>query len=492
MLEQLGGRTIATGTITKRAVDATKAGPSDLYLWDDDLSGFGVKVTPAGAKVYLLQYRVGGRGHPTRRYTIGKHGAMTPDQARKRAKELAHMVERGIDPRQADDDAKAAKAEALRQADESARLLDELTFTKQVDTWLKEYEVDHRVRTVDQARSIVALYLRPALGDKPLPHITRADLQPIIDAIPLRSRANRLAVYAYASIFFRWAMERGTIDANPIKTMAKPKAPEARDRVLTDDELAAVWTGAGKLTGPYGAFYRLLILTGQRRDEVAGMKWPELDRARAAWTIPADKAKNGKTHIVPLAPAVMAELDAQSLARQIKAKANKPDAATWSKAGPVLTTDGATSIRSYSKAKIALDTAIAETRGSNDQPAPILAWRVHDLRRTMATGLQRLGVRLEVTEATLNHLSGSRAGIVAVYQQHDWASEKRDALRGWAAAVLAIVSGHRAEQFKNDAGEADPKAWQGYIAACVANGGLPVPIDQDNVVPIGAATKLAG
>ena len=483
---------MATGTITKRAVDAIKPGAGDLFLWDDELSGFGVKVTPAGAKVYLLQYRVGGRGHPTRRYTIGKHGAMTPVQARDRAKELAHMVELGIDPRQADDDAKAAKAEALRLAAERTRLEGELTFTKQVDIWLKEYAVDHRDRTMEQARSIVANHLRPALNDKPVPHITRADLQAIIDAIPLRNRASRVAVYAYASIFFRWAMERGTIDASPINTMAKPKAPEARNRVLTDDELAAVWTGAGKLTGPFGAFYRLLILTGQRRDEVAGMKWPELDRARAIWTIPADKAKNKKTHIVPLSPVVVAELDAVSLARQIKAKAEKPDAATWPKAGPVLTTDGATSIRNYSKAKIALDKAIAETRGSKEHPAPIPAWRVHDLRRTLATGLQRLGIRLEVTEAALNHLSGSRAGIVAVYQQHDWAAEKRDALRGWAAAVLAIVAGHRPAQFTNEAGETDPKAWQGYIAACVANGGQPVPIDQDNVVPIGVAAKLAG
>jgi hypothetical protein len=150
----------------------------------------------------------------------------------------------------------------------------------------------------------------------------------------------------------------------------------------------------------------------------------------------------------------------------------------------VLTTDGATSIRNYSKAKIALDTAIAETRGTKEQPAPIAAWRVHDLRRTLATGLQKLGVRLEVTEAALNHLSGSRAGIVAVYQQHDWAAEKRDALRGWAAAVLAIMAGHRPEQFTNDAGEADPSAWQGYIAGCVANGGQPVTLERDNVVQL--------
>lgn len=480
---------MAIGKITKDSVDKLAKGAVDLFTWDDKLSGFGVKVTPAGAKVYLFQYRVGGRGNPTRRYTIGKHGALTPDQARTRAKQLAAMVEGGIDPRQAEDDAKAAKAEAQREAEANARLLGELTFTKQVDVWLSEYEVDHRTRTVDQARSIVELYLRPALADKPLPHITRADLQPIIDAIPLRSRAVRLAAYAYASIFFRWAVERGTVAANPIKTMAKPKAPEARDRVLTDNELGAVWNASTTLSGPFGVFYRLLILTGQRRDEVAGMKWAELDRARSIWTIPADKAKNGKTHIVPLAPAVVAELDAIAVALQVKAKAKEPHATAWPKAGPVLTTDGATSIRSYSKAKLALDAAIAEARGTDERPAPLPAWRVHDLRRTLATGLQRLDVRLEVTEAVLNHLSGSRAGIVAVYQQHDWAAEKRDALRGWAAAVLAIVAGHRPEQFTNEADEADPKAWRAYVMACVANGGKLVPIDQDNVLPFDSVKK---
>ena len=222
------------------------------------------------------------------------------------------------------------------------------------------------------------------------------------------------------------------------------------------------------------------------------MKWPELDRARGIWTIPADKAKNDKEHIVPLSPVVIAELDALSLARQIKARINDLDAKRWPKAGPVLTTDGATSIRSYSKAKIALDTAIGEMLGDKGRPAPLRPWRVHDLRRSMATGLQRLGVRLEVTEAVLNHVSGSRAGIVGIYQQHDWKDEKRDALRSWAAAVVAIVAGRRPEQFNNAAGEADPKAWQGYIAACVANGGQPVPIEPGNVVPIGGAAHSAG
>ena len=187
---------MATGTITKRAVDAIKAGKADLFLWDDDLSGFGVKVTPRtkktpdGTKVYLFQYRVGGRGNPTRRYTIGKHGALTPDQARTIAKGLAHQVEQGIDPRQAEDEAKAAKVEAQRLADEQARLEGELAFSKLAPKFLEWYEDDkvRRASSVRMARLVIDRYLTPTLANKPLPKITRDDLWPIFDAIPAAKR----------------------------------------------------------------------------------------------------------------------------------------------------------------------------------------------------------------------------------------------------------------------------------------------------------------
>nr|WP_281384777.1 site-specific integrase [Novosphingobium piscinae] len=268
--------------------------------------------------------------------------------------------------------------------------------------------------------------------------------------------------------------------------MAKPEGPPARDRVLTDDELAAVWSAAVDLRDPYGAFYRLLILTGQRREEVSGMTWAELDRATSTWTIPGPRAKNGKAHIVPLAPAVVAEFDRLALAVQVAAKEKEPDARRWPKSGPVLQTYKRVAIRSYSKAKAELDAAITKARG---EAGPLSPWRVHDLRRTLATGLQRLGVRFEVTEATLNHVSGSRAGIAGVYQRHDWREEKRDALRSWAATVAAIAAGHRPAQFANAAGEADPEAWRAFIRACVENGGQPVEREPNNVVDITTAKK---
>jgi integrase len=217
--------------------------------------------------------------------------------------------------------------------------------------------------------------------------------------------------------------------------MEKPPAPPAREHVLSDIEVQLFWQATPKLSAPFDSFARILLLTGQRRSEVAGMAWAELDRASATWTIPKARAKNKAANIVPLSAPVMAELDA--LAVKVWG-GNWPDGKRiWPIDGLVLTTTGKTPISGLSKAKAKLDTEMVKLAGQR----PVEPWRFHDIRRTVATSMQRLGVRLEVTEAALHHLSGSRAGIVGVYQRHDWKDEKRAALEAWAARVEAIVAG---------------------------------------------------
>lgn len=433
---------MAQASITKRAVDAAKPADRDYFLWDDSVAGFGLKVTPAGGKVYLFQYRIARPGHAERtapkRYTIGKHGSLTPDQARKRAKELAALVEQGIDPRQRELSDLAAKDEAARLANEKARIESELAFERVAALWLDHYENEkgRRPSSVGMAKLVVNRHLMPKLRGKSMPHIARADLQRVIDGLPISQRGIRRAVFAYASVLFGWAAKRGDIAANPLKEMAKPEPPQARDRVLKDVELIAVWNATAKLPCPFGAFYRLLILTGQRRSEVAGLNWGELDRATATWTIPAERAKNGVAHIVPLSDAVIAELDL--LAKAAHNDDSASPAEHWPKAGLVLTTTGRTPISGMTRAKRLLDEAVAESRGGEGLPD----WRVHDLRRTMATGFQRLGIRFEVTEATLNHVSGAKGGIAGVYQRHDWKEEKRSALEAWARHIGALLSDH--------------------------------------------------
>jgi integrase len=434
---------MAKAPITKRTVDAAKPAAAEYIVWDDGgketVKGFGLKVTPAGGKVYLYQYRLARPGAadqtPPRKYTIGKHGNLTPDQARIRAKELAAMVDHGIDPRQTELDALATKDEAKRQTEEKAKQEGELAFEKVASRWLEHYEIGHRPRSYGQAKLVIDKHLAPTLRGKPLPAITRNNIQAILDGIPARQLASRRTVYAYASIFFGWALQRGYVAESPLLSVEKPKAPKSRDHVLSDNELALVWQATEKLRAPLGAFYRVLMLTGQRREEVAGMTWAELDRASATWIIPADKAKNGVAHIVPLAPAVVEELDGVALAVRVKAKEDSPDGKRWPKVGPVMSIKGTIALSCFSQAKTALDIAVAKGAEA------IKPWRVHDLRRTLATGLQRLGVRFEVTEAVLNHVSGARAGVAGIYQRHDWKDEKRAALSAWASHIERLISG---------------------------------------------------
>lgn len=433
---------MAKAIISKRTVDAAMPASKDVILWDEKLPGFGLKVTPAGGKSYLYRFRLARPGEAERtapaKYSIGKHGELAPEQARKRAQELAALVAQGIDPRELEADSRRAKDEAKRQAKEKARLESDLAFFRMADLWLTHYEGEkgRRPSSVRQAKLVVENYLKPALGDKPLPHIARADLQPVLDAVPVTKKAMRRAVFAYASVLFGWAARRGDISRNPLVDMAKPPAPKARDRVLGDDELVEVWKAADTMPAPWGPFYRLAILTGQRREEVAALRWVELDRGAREWIIPADRAKNGVVHIVPLSDSVVQELDAIAGGKG------------WPKSGFVLSTTGRTPISGFSKAKKALDAKVLELRkkgsvaGSELELLP--AWRLHDLRRTVATGLQRLGVRFEVTEAVLNHVSGAKGGVAGIYQRHDWKDEKRAALGAWAAHVDRLISGTEA------------------------------------------------
>lgn len=422
---------MAKAAITKRTVDAATAGPRDLFIWDTDLSGFGLKVSPAGRKTYVYQYRLSRPGAAARtaprRYSIGTHGQLTPDQARRRARELAALVATGTDPFDMEAADRDAKDRARQEVEDRARMERELAFAPYAQRWLEHYEHEkgRRPSSVQLARGIVENHLAPAFGDKPIPHIDRTDLQRVLDSIPIARKALRRMIFAYASVLFGWAVQRGDIPANPVTDMRKPEGPKARERVLTDDELAKVWKATACLTPQFGAFFRLLILTGQRRSEVAKIQWQELDRATATWVIPTDRAKNGVTNLVHLSDAALAELDAMAGSQ------------AWPKAGYVLTTTGRTPISGISKAKIALDKAITMAAGDGE---PLPHWRIHDLRRTMATGFQRLGVRFEVTEAVLNHVSGARGGVAGIYQRHDWKDEKRAALDAWAGHVSNVIS----------------------------------------------------
>ena len=269
-----------------------------------------------------------------------------------------------------------------------------------------------------------------------LAHITRAHVHEMLDEIvdsgrPIR--ANR--VFAQTRKMCRWAISRGIIDRSPCEGLTAPSPETKRDRVLDDAEIGLVWAAFNAIGWPFGPIGKLLLLTGARRDEVASMRWSEVNLEAKTWTIAKGRSKNGVVHMVPLSDAAVKIIE--SLER------------IESKLGLVFSVTGRTPVSGFSRAKAAIDKAVleimkdeAEARG--DDPAEVRSrahWTIHDLRRTVATNLQKLGVRLEVTEAVLGHVSGSRAGIVGVYQRHTWAAEKHQALDAWARRLDAIVEG---------------------------------------------------
>src|SRR5262249_35599778 len=209
-----------------------------------------------------------------------------------------------------------------------------------------------------------------------------------------------------------WALERDIINVAPCAGVKSPSAERPRDRVLTDEELARVWGAADQLGYPFGTLIKLLILTGQRRGEVAGMRWSEIDGD--LWTLPAGRVKNAKAHDVPLSRAALDILVGLPRIGEDFA----------------LTTTGAAPVSSYARGKAGLDALL---------PADMPPWRLHDLRRSVASGLARLGVNLPTIERLLNHVSGSFAGIVGVYPKHDFAQEKREAMEAWGRHVLALA-----------------------------------------------------
>jgi integrase len=411
-----------TGKITKETVDGLKAGAKDAFLWDSKLAGFGVKCTPRGRKTFIYQYRLGGRGAKTRRYTIGSYGTWTPDLALKEAKRLDGLVDQGKDP-------VSDKQDRQRRATNFA-------FDAYCDRFLEDEIKPHWKRSYDDVERALRLHVRPVLRSKPLPELRKADIVDVIDRIPAKQKALRRKVWAVLSRLFTWAVSKDHLERSPLEAAEPPPAPSSRDRTLDDSELRLAWLAADKLQYPFGPMYRILIGTGQRREEVAALDWKELNRGSREWRLHAERAKNEEANTIHLSEAMVAELDAI-------AGGDK-----WPRRGLVFTTTGKTSVSGYSRAKVRLDSEMlsiardeADKAGDDREQVLIDDWRVHDLRRTLATGMQRLGVRFEVTEAILNHRSGSRAGVAGIYQRHHWRDEKREALNAWAAHIDRTVKG---------------------------------------------------
>jgi integrase len=258
--------------------------------------------------------------------------------------------------------------------------------------------------------------VQPAWRGRTVHEIRRRDVIALVDDVTRRNGA-QMADKALAVVgkFFSWLIARDVVDASPCRGVERPVRNPPRDRVLDDREIVALWNAcAGE--GPAGQAVKLLLMTGCRKTEVFGARWSEIDAAEMLWRLPGQRTKNAHAHVVPLAPQAWAIIAAQP---------------RFAGCDYIFTTDGRRSIGGFSRLKSNLDRSM--------QPAA--PWVLHDTRRTTASRMQRLGIRVEVIEQVLNHRSGTFRGIVGVYQRHDYIDERRIALRHWADFIEQLVSG---------------------------------------------------
>ena len=375
---------------------------------DGRIGGLYLIVQPSGAKSWAVRYRANGA---PRKLTLGAYPAVDLATARRRAQEAIGEVAGGNDPA------------AQKQASRAAARMERAAETDRVETVAEQFIARHiratmRPSWAREAERMVRKEIVGAWKGRRLSEIRKPDIHRLLDAIvdrPAPVLANRtLATFRRMC---SWAIGRGIIEASPCDQIKAPAPERPRDRVLDDDELRSVWVAAEALGYPFGPLVQLLVLTGQRLAEVAEMRWAEVDLAARLWTIPAERCKNGRTHQLPLSQQALAILE--GLPR------------IEGERGFVFTTNGKTPVSGFSKARARLGAALP------DAPPFVL----HDLRRSTATGMAKLGVDLHVIERCLNHVSGSFGGIVGVYQKHKFEDGMRRAMDAWARHLDETVSG---------------------------------------------------
>jgi integrase len=381
-------------------------GKADHIVFAEDLSGFGLRYR-AGKRTWIYQYAFGsGESRVNARMTLGEYPALPPAKARSQAEDLYAKVRLGQHP--------AADKKVSRSAARN-------TFGKLVAGYLEFQQSELRDSSHVEVTRYLDRYAKPLHG-LPATAVDRKKIADLLDSIAKeRGAVSANRARTCLSALFAWSMRRGLHDSNPVVGTEQRKE-RSRDRVLTDPELVIIWNALND--SDYSDIIRLLMLTGQRANEIAGLRWSEINFDEGLISLPAERTKNARPHSIPLS----------GPAQQILKARPRFD-------GRDFVFGRGHGFTGWGKCKIRLNARITEKLGT-----ALSDWVTHDLRRTFATGLQRLGVRLEVTEAILNHVSGSRGGIAGIYQRHDWANEKRAALDAWAAHVVDIVSGKKGKK----------------------------------------------
>lgn len=400
--------------ITQRSIDGARSRARresrSLYVWDTELRGFGLYVSATGEVSWLVQKWIGGRGGKAIRYVIDRSPRLPLEEARRQAQIEIGELQKGIDIV-----ARRRKQRSTINAEINGAQLQE-AFAKYVA------RNSTKNRYWSEIERIMQTQVMPQLGEKTLlSAISKQQIRALVEQKEEQGNQGAArSLFATLRPFFKWRVERDLISTSPMDELTAPKPTEARDRVLTKAEIRSIWSATEELGYPFGSYFRMLLLTGQRREEVAAMRFTELNLETSTWTIPGARTKNNREHIVHL----------NDVSLDILSRINQGESDF------VFSTTGGSSISGYSKAKIKLDDLMKKSLGDKFKP-----WRTHDLRRTLVSGLAELGIATDVADRILNHVSGSsREGVKGVYQRYDFLEERKQALDVWGNFIRELNS----------------------------------------------------
>ncbi|WP_095589304.1 tyrosine-type recombinase/integrase [Actibacterium ureilyticum] len=388
--------------LTTKFIEGQKPDPSKRVDFRDELMpGLVLRVSTSGTKTFCLHKRINGK---MRRLTIGRFGVVSLAEARERVRQVLYEVERG------------------RFEDRTGVQVETKPTLGDV---IPDYIEKHaKVHNRDWKRKEALLAKFTALHGKRIDEIRRADVVKACDVIHKSAPVSANRALAHLKHLMGWCVERGMIETNPIAGMKPLSKEKPRERVMTDGELGALWAACGDEGYPFGDCMKLLMLSGQRRAEVAEMRWSEVDFEKRLWSLPSSRAKNGKQHTVPITDAML-----EVLRRTPR----------FFNSDYVFTTTGKSPVSGFGRVKDRLDKALPE----GTEP-----WIIHDLRRTMSTNMATLGVPQPVTEALLNHKTGVVSGVAAIYNVYSYAVEKREALDKWNEHIEKITAPKNAQQLE--------------------------------------------
>ena len=400
---------LTKSTITKLELPA---GMKESTFYDETLSGFGIRLRASGKKTWVAVYRFGSR---TRRVTIGDATTVLPDEARAHAREILAKADLGRDTQ-------------AERTDERQR--EDITLDSVIAFYIEEYVAPRQKPRTQLETKRHLLVHWASLHDCPIARVAHRDIANELSRIvkdhgPIAANRARSAL----SGLFVWAMHQGISEHNPVAATAPPAPERPRTRILSNGELRTIWRHTNE-EGDYLTILRLLLLTGQRRQEVGAMAWSELDFEKALWSIPPERTKNHLAHDVPLSD------QALIIVKSVSHQGNR-DLMFGRGGGP---------FSGWSKSKERLDRRIAQDRVEADvgslvqQNAALPRWVVHDIRRTMVTGMAELGIQPHVIESIVNHVSGHKAGVAGIYNRATYADEKRRALQEWANHIYKIAT----------------------------------------------------